>query len=361
MTLCIFLASGKDFQEIKVKCVNHQLGCDWTGELRALEEHMKDCCMYNMTPCTNKCLGSDGEEYMCMRKDLEKHLKECQKRRYKCCHCEEEGAFDERTTTHLQNCPEVPTTCPNEGCNEEIPAKRIKLHLSEDCPFTVKTCKYESIGCTAKVPRKDLDTHQNDDKLHMLITMKTVAKQREEQRKQEENLAAARTEIQSLRMQMRTQHDSCRKLYKLTEYQKRKAANEEVDFPPFYTSSNGYHMFFRVYPNGIGPGKGTHISVNVRIIRGDCDSELKWPFTGTITIELLNQIEDRDHFIEQMILDANGNAHVGDDWGLLTYVLQSELSYDSSIETQYLKDDSMYFRVSVGEPEDIYKRPWLLM
>ena len=30
-------------------------------------------------------------------------------------------------------------------------------------------------------------------------------------------------------------------------------------------------------------------------MRGEFDSDLKWPFRGDITIQLLNQLEDKEH------------------------------------------------------------------
>ena len=39
--------------------------------------------------------------------------------------------------------------------------------------------------------------------------------------------------------------------------------------------------------------QGTHVSVFTCLMRGEFDSHLKWPFRGDITIQLLNQLEDR--------------------------------------------------------------------
>ena len=38
--------------------------------------------------------------------------------------------------------------------------------------------------------------------------------------------------------------------------------------------------------------KGTHVSVFACLMKGDNDDSLFWPFTGTVTIELLNQLEE---------------------------------------------------------------------
>ena len=40
----------------------------------------------------------------------------------------------------------------------------------------------------------------------------------------------------------------------------------------------GYKMCARIYLNGDGMGKGTHVSLFFVIMRGQYDALLKWPF-----------------------------------------------------------------------------------
>ena len=54
-------------------------------------------------------------------------------------------------------------------------------------------------------------------------------------------------------------------------------------------------MCLNVDANGYGDGKDTHVSVFTFLMRGEFDSHLKWPFRGTITIQLVNQLEDKEH------------------------------------------------------------------
>ena len=63
----------------------------------------------------------------------------------------------------------------------------------------------------------------------------------------------------------------------------------------FYTSLNGYRMCLGVFPGGNGEGKGTHVSLFVHLMKGENDSELKWPFRGSVVVELLNQQADHTH------------------------------------------------------------------
>ena len=47
---------------------------------------------------------------------------------------------------------------------------------------------------------------------------------------------------------------------------------------PFYTDRYGCKMCGRVYLNGDGMGKGTHLSLFFVLMRGEYDALLEWPF-----------------------------------------------------------------------------------
>ena len=58
---------------------------------------------------------------------------------------------------------------------------------------------------------------------------------------------------------------------------------------PFYTSRHGYKMCARVYLNGDGMGKGTHLSVFFVVMKGPFDALLPWPFKQKVTLTIINQ------------------------------------------------------------------------
>lgn len=58
---------------------------------------------------------------------------------------------------------------------------------------------------------------------------------------------------------------------------------------PFYTHRQGYKMCARLYLNGDGLGKGTHLSLFFVIMKGANDALLSWPFEQKVTLVLLNQ------------------------------------------------------------------------
>ena len=112
-------------------------------------------------------------------------------------------------------------------------------------------------------------------------------------------------------------------------------------------------MALEVDANGYDNGKGTHVTVFIYLLDGEYDDRLKWPFIGKVTITLLNQLKDKNHLTEVWNLDAICNIRA-DNWGK-NLIKHSELT--QSANTQYLKDDTLYFRLSV---EVANLKPWLV-
>ena len=95
---------------------------------------------------------------------------------------------------------------------------------------------------------------------------------------------------------------------------------------PFYTSRAGYKMCVRIYLNGDGMGKGTHISLFFVLMRGQYDAILPWPFKQKVTLMLLDQ-NNREHVIEAFRLDPKSPAfHRPAEWYKCCHGLPSLLS-----------------------------------
>ena len=285
-------------------------------------------CKFTLLPCPKECKDDSDKVKQFMRMDLNKHLEEdCPNRDYSCEHCGEKvpySSLDEHVTT----CPKKMINCPN-GCDSVMERQHISEHVAT-CELTVIACKYMRLGCDRELKRKNMAAHEKNDKLHLRMAMATTVKLKEQDA------------LKVLKL-------------KITNYQEKKENSENVQSPSYYTSPNGYHMALIVYVNGEGAGEGTHVSVYAPILKGKFDDNLKWPFIGKITFTLLNQLEDRNHHKISELTAAN-NRQVGDAWGYSKFIPHSALHYDVVNNTQYLKDDTLYFRMSV-EPAD--HKPWL--
>uniref|UniRef100_H3AZ94 TNF receptor-associated factor n=1 Tax=Latimeria chalumnae TaxID=7897 RepID=H3AZ94_LATCH len=117
---------------------------------------------------------------------------------------------------------------------------------------------------------------------------------------------------------------------------------------PFYTSSAGYKMCVRIYLNGDGMGKGTHLSVFFVVMRGEYDSLLPWPFRQKVTLTLMDQGPPRHHISETFKPDPKSNSfrrptsEMNIASGCPLFVSQPVLENSS-----YVKDDTIFIRVTV--------------
>lgn len=75
--------------------------------------------------------------------------------------------------------------------------------------------------------------------------------------------------------------------------------------PPYFTSPQGYRICTRVYLNGDGIGKGTHISVFFVLMKSEHDNLLVWPFKQSVRFTLINQTNQSASISEAFAPDLN--------------------------------------------------------
>ena len=334
------------------KVSNDDITCQWTGNLKHIEDHLK-VCPYQLIDCTNKC----GE--LLRRKALKYHLnRKCPKRQVSCQYCQTVATYEEIRGDHIEECPDYPVTCDNEGCNEAKKRRLMKDHYNI-CPKQVILCQYNNIGCNVKMKREDQEKHEEHDmKKHLEMSVQMITNLQEES-------ATIKPLLQQLQVNRSLLNKRFCQIIKFTNFQEHKDEDKGWYSSGLYTSPGGYKLCLTVDANGYDDGKGTHVSCFVCLMPGRYDDILEWPFKGEVTVELLNQLEDKNHmkygvFDESTPLDYRqkiiGKQH-GSGWGLPQFISHSELSLNSSLNCQYLKDDTLYFRVSVAVTSKT--KPWL--
>ena len=100
------------------------------------------------------------------------------------------------------------------------------------------------------------------------------------------------------------------------------------------------------------------------LLPGEYDNTLEWPFQGEVTVELLNQLEDKDHV--KTIIPFNEDTRdkyknrvilpkVNDEWcGQHEFI-------DKQYLDPYLSDnDTLYFRISVKINTKTKNKSWLV-
>lgn len=119
--------------------------------------------------------------------------------------------------------------------------------------------------------------------------------------------------------------------------------------PYFYSSRHGYKMCARIYLNGDGMGKGSHISLFFVIVRGEYDALLRWPFTQKVTMMILDQ-NSMEHAIDAFRPDPSSSSfqrpmrEMNVASGCPMFCPLGELDRHA-----YVKDDCMFVKIIVDK------------
>ena len=321
---CTILLGSRDIKVLGVKCNNHVNGCSWQGTIGTLDQHL-DKCSYAVVECPNNC----HKEYL-LRKDLQHHMAQlCSEREYQCPDCSMENVYRVITGLHQDVCERKKVKCENKECDCILERRLFQDHVAQDCGYTEVSCKYALLGCVKKMIRKDMKKHEEDHEGHLSLALKSIVDLKKEL---------------MLRWQV---EGGALAFVKVSDYSYMKRNSKMYKSEPFFTSPSGYKMEFWVYYNGYGHGSGTHLAVFLHILEGPFDSQLSWPLLATFKLELLNQLEDKNHHALSLKFIDNECSRRGaaKGWGLHKFIEQSALKLDSSKNIQYLKDDTLYFRV----------------
>ncbi|NXX25971.1 TRAF2 factor, partial [Nicator chloris] len=116
--------------------------------------------------------------------------------------------------------------------------------------------------------------------------------------------------------------------------------------PAFYTAKYGYKVCLRVYLNGDGTGKGTHLSLFFVVMKGDYDALLPWPFRHKVTFMLLDQ-NNREHVIDAFrpdLTSASFQRPVNDMNVASGCPMFLPLSKLQSPKHAYVKEDTLFLK-----------------
>ncbi|XP_062521463.1 TNF receptor-associated factor 3-like isoform X2 [Corticium candelabrum] len=145
-------------------------------------------------------------------------------------------------------------------------------------------------------------------------------------------------------------------LWKITDIRRRRrdavsGKTPSIYSQPFYTSPCGYKMCARMYLNGDGMGRGTHLSLFFVIMRGEYDCLLSWPFTQKVTLILVDQ-DGRDHISDTFRPDPTSSSfqrprrdmNVASGCPLFVPL--------GTLDTRgYIRDDAMFIKIVVDSAD----------
>ena len=274
----------RQVNSLKVRCQHHEVGCQWVGELRYLQEHLDPVaskCSFILFACPLGCgerlRGSAMKNHM---------LSDCSKRPYDCDFCGYYSKFDIVTEQHYPVCEQFPVECPNACSRVTMKRRELARHLEEQCPLQVIQCPFTSAGCTVQLPRREMEEHEKmavHQHLRMMMSLLLL--------------------IETHQPSAVLQNDShAEYLYSLPpveflipDFLQKSSHDAKWVSPPFYSHPQGYKLCLVVYPNGVWRGRDTHVSIFVNILNGEHDNHLVWPLDVDIVVELCNWKDPKGH------------------------------------------------------------------
>ena len=147
---------SRSLKEKKVKCTHREDGCEWVGELAALDEHLE--VTRRIGACRLRSIRCQYCQFSCAKSKLEAHETICLKRTTVCKYCNTFQCLQCDLPSHLEVCGQYPVTCPK-GCGATITRTSLDHHVTNWCPLAIVECEYAYAGCKAKVSRKDVKEH----------------------------------------------------------------------------------------------------------------------------------------------------------------------------------------------------------
>lgn len=361
--------------QVKVYCFNRSKGCKWEGEVSRLEKHcsqgsVEGDCGYVMVKCPYLCFG------VVKRKRLVSHMNDdCPKRPFSCNYCNFEASYESIVNQHLPQCDKFPIQCPNK-CDEILCRAKMKEHIALSCPLQAVQCEFNYVGCTDLVCRKDFHKHMEQKMPKHLDMLAEYSK------KKDKEIDALKAQVQTLTnfLSRKTSPEvrglvvspKCSDIgfiqppvMVLRNFKKLYDMNEYWRGPEFYSHIGGYKMSLVVNPNSRTDRSG-YMGVYLQMLRGEYDEELKWPFYGTVKVQMLNRLSNEGHF-EKVLLDASSykseNFHismvdrvVGNEatsvWGDKNFIAVKSLDYNEMTNTQYLKENTIFFQILLVSLEE---------
>ncbi|NXN25294.1 TRAF2 factor, partial [Nycticryphes semicollaris] len=376
-------AINKEISELKVHCVT--LGCSWSGIMKNFEEH-QSLCEYALIPCHTGC------GHMVMRKKLADHLENgCVNNVTMCQKCKRSLSSSEyqNHSTPLINkdgCHFSEVGCSFRGSKEKIKehektavGAHMLLLLQHIKQLKASVCAAAKSG-NGFIPRSELNL---ENKLHVFENIVAVLNKEVETsnleimafRRQSEldqniirGLELKIAELHRCLMQKDAGLSSLHKtllfseqasydgvfLWKITDVGRKlqdSVTGRTVSLysPAFYTAKYGYKVCLRVYLNGDGSGKGTHVSLFFVVMKGDYDALLPWPFKHKVTFMLLDQ-NNREHIIDAFrpdLTSASFQRPVNDMNIASGCPMFLPLSKLQSPKYAYVKEDTLFLKCIV--------------
>ena len=297
-----------------IYCLNKHNGCQWTGQLNNINEHIVN------GECRDKICGNCKE--IVHHTVIKDHPAACP---CYCQHCDITAAREVISSQHKGNCKKLPIPCPN-NCGETITADNLTEHR-DTCPCETIECEYSDIGCKARFHRSKQNKHNAEMKAYhrqlmgtsaflytfssfILIYITIASLNMIIYIPQSPTITNHKLEVVNLNTwkqfgEMPNNIYVAPVILTLSNFSERFNNSTSWYSAPFLTFERGYQMRLRI--NIDQYDKDKYISVYVHLMQGPYDDELqesgKWPLRGNFTIDLINQLNYTNYHSHTFLLN----------------------------------------------------------
>ncbi|XP_037122206.1 TNF receptor-associated factor 2 [Syngnathus acus] len=361
---CAWKGSIKEYEtQHEGSCEMERVQCEACKDFLLRSEMEKHC----ERECEARILHCKYCKVSCSFKDIKAHDEVCLKFPMQCKDCGRKKIPRERYSLHLGFCNKPKHSCPfiELGCKYENNSGKLSEHeknstaehlrlvlrqvLSVAPPqaeaLLLSECQEDSGLGLYRAPEEGASSHEPttdlDKKMRALENIVCVLNREVERssvtleafshqhRLDQDKLENLNNKVQQLEralamrdLQLSETEQLVRELqfctydgifvWKISDFARRRvdavAGRTPTMFSPaFYSSKYGYKMCLRLYLNGDGTGRGTHLSLFFVVMRGGCDALLKWPFSQKVTLMLLDQ-NNREHIIDAFRPDISSTS-----------------------------------------------------
>uniref|UniRef100_A0A8C3I602 TNF receptor-associated factor n=2 Tax=Emydidae TaxID=8476 RepID=A0A8C3I602_CHRPI len=350
----------RELLALQIYCRNENKGCNELLTLAQLLMHLRNDCQFEELSCHR----ADCREKI-LRKDLPDHVeKTCKYRETTCKYCKSQVPMITLQKHEDTDCPSVAVSCPHKcSVTSLLRSERVIDNQAEKLKELDKEIRpFRQNWEEADIMKSSVESLQN--RVSELESVDKTAGQGAR------NTAVLETQL-SRHDQMLSVHDirladmdlrfqvletasyNGVLIWKIRDYKRRKqeavmGKTLSLYSQPFYTGYFGYKMCARVYLNGDGMGKGTHLSLFFVIMRGEYDALLPWPFKQKVTLMLMDQGASRRHLGDAFKPDPNSSSfkkptgEMNIASGCPVFVAQTVLENGT-----YIKDDTIFIKVIV--------------
>lgn len=306
-----------------------------------IQQHAGQCPLESVY-CENKC----GVKVV--RRHLQEHrANDCAKRLVPCPYCRKEFVFD-TLKNHIPKCPRYLVQC-HQCETAKIPREDLEIHLKEHCPAAVVRCIFKELGCKFKGSQYALEQHlEESSKNHLALMCGIITRQQQQ-------ISALRNALHGL-----TANAMGTLLWRISDYAHKMAeakAQEgglEICSPPFSSSPYGYRLMATLFLNGNGSGEGSHLSVYIKLLPGEYDSLLKWPFSHTVSFTLVDQSTNPEkacNIVESFVPDPawKNFQRPSREPDTLGFGFPRFVSHEMLKRCHYVRDNILFIKVTVDE------------